>query len=427
MLEIIPFRAVRPRRDMAPLVAASPYDVVSLAEARKIAADNPFSFLRVEKTGVDLPASQGIDDPYRLSRENLDHLTRAGIMVQEAKESFYLYRQIMGDHRQYGLVGCVSIKQYEEGIIKRHELTRTEKELDRINHIMAVDAQTGPVLVVYRASPVIDEIMARLGDNQAEYDFTTADGIKNTVWVIDRDEEIERIQKAFLQIKTGYIADGHHRAAAAAEVGRRKRRDNRASGEDFHYNYLLAVFSPHHMLQILAYNRVVKDLNGLTGSQFLQAVERNFLVAIHDTCLIPASPVEMGMFFNNRWYRLEAREGFLNGKDFISLLPVSLLQDGILQPVLGVDDPRVDDRLDFVGGRKAIEEMEKMVRCGRYAVAFSLFPTTIDQLMNISDSGLLMPPKSTWFEPKLLSGLFVHPLGDRVSSSRVLSRDSTGA
>ncbi len=412
MLDIIPFKALRPRPEVAALVAASPYDVVSLSEAQNIARLNPLSFLRVEKTGADLPGDlpDPPDDAYLVSRNNLEAFFAKGLLFQEEKECLYVYRQATATHAQYGLVACISLKQYDEGIIKRHELTRAEKELDRTNHIQAVAAQTGPVFLAYLASDFIDALIERICERTSEYDFLAADQVRHSVWLVNEDREIEGIQAAFNRVESCYIADGHHRAAAAAAV---RKRGNRPEGPGSHYDYLLAVLFPHDQLQILPYNRVVRDLNGLNQDQLLKKIGESFLVSKLPRRRPPARADEFTMFLGDRWFSLQAKEG-PGGKDLISGLPASLLQEAILKPVLGIEDPRRDSRISFVGGTGSLEEMEEMIRSGREAAAFALYPVSIAQLMQVSDARLQLPPKTTWFEPKLLSGLFVHLLTDRL-------------
>ncbi|MDI6725945.1 MAG: DUF1015 family protein [Smithellaceae bacterium] len=412
MLNISPFKALRPGEESVRSVAAPPYDVVGLTEANKLLAANPLSFIQVEKTGAGLPAEVAPEDEqaYRHSRLNLERLKNEGVLCQDEQDCFYLYRLIRQGHEQIGLVSCLNIDQYERGLIKRHELTRTDKELDRIRHIMALEAQTGPVFIAYRAVDAIDRLVAGLIAGEPEYQFGTDDGVAHTVWVIRRNEDIESLQMAFSRLDALYIADGHHRAAAAAEAAKRKNRLLPDDHDSHRWDYMLAVLFPHDQLQILPYNRVVKGLNALSDEEFLKKIRQNFIVRINAGIKTPDLTGAHCLYFRNQWHHLQVRHGLFRQDDPVASLPAQILQDHLLAPVLGIDDPRSSERLDFVGGVHGTEELERLVDSGGFDMAFSLPPATIEELMRVADAKLLMPPKSTWFEPKLRSGIFTHLL-----------------
>ncbi len=410
---LVPFRALRPKKEFVRQVAAHPYDVLDWEEAREIARTNPLSFLHVEKSEIDLQTDTGVygDEVYAKAKENLDRLIREGVLFQDEKACFYIYRQSVPGHTQYGIVGGASTEEYDTGLIKKHELTMPDKEEDRTRHIDIVNAQTGLVFLIYRAEEAIDRIVAGVVKDDPEYDFKADDGVSHTVWVIDDDRTIEAIRRAFSVVKCLYIADGHHRAASAAAVARRRRLKDAGGTKGKEYDYFMAALFPDDQLRILDYNRVVKDLNGLSTTQFIEKIREGFRVSED---FIDRSPVrfhEFGMYLTNgRWYRLTAKEKLYVGKNKVGQLDVSILQENILRPLLGIEDPRTDRRIGFVGGARGMRELERMVNSGQYAVAFSMYPPTIAQLMAIADSGEIMPPKSTWFEPKLRSGIFVHKL-----------------
>ncbi|MDZ4164502.1 MAG: DUF1015 family protein [Smithellaceae bacterium] len=412
MLEIIPFQALRPGKESVRSVAAPPYDVVGLSEANQLLAANPLSFIQVEKTGAGLPAEASPDDEqaYRQSRFNLERLKKEGVLCQDEQDCFYLYRLTRQGREQIGLVSCLNIDQYERGLIKRHELTRTDKELDRIRHIMTVEAQTGPVFIAYRALEAIDRLVAGLSTDEPEYQFVTDDGVAHTVWVIRQAEDIKRLQGEFSRLDALYIADGHHRAAAAAEAAKRKNSLLPDDHDSHRWDYMLAVLFPHDQLQILPYNRVIKGLNGLSGEEFLKKIRQNFIVRINARIKTADLPGALCLYFRDQWHHLQARHGLFRQDDPVASLPAQILQDHLLAPVLGIEDPRSSERLDFVGGVHGTEELERLVDSGGFDMAFSLSPVTIEELMRVADAKLLMPPKSTWFEPKLRSGIFTHLL-----------------
>jgi len=408
---VIPFKALRPGRSFVKDVASLPYDVLNRDEARALASGNPVSFLRVEKSEIDVNPPDDVPEKiFEKARENLDNLVRQGVMFQEESPCFYIYRQRMGAHEQTGIVGCASVSEYESGQIKKHELTRADKELERTSHVDTVNAQTGPVFLTYRATEEIDRLVEGFKAGSPEYDFTAADGIVHTVWVVSKTEDIRSLSEGLKKLEALYIADGHHRAAAACSVCRSRREGNPHHRGDEPYNFFLSVIFPHNQLRIMDYNRAVRDLHGLEKVAFLHKVEEKFEIRPDFNRKSPEAFHSFGMYMDGRWYQLMARENLCDESDPIGSLDVSILQTHLLGPLLGIQDPRTDQRIDFIGGIRGMEELERLVDSGKFAVAFSLFPTTLDQLMAVADAGLVMPPKSTWFEPKLRSGIFVHSL-----------------
>jgi len=413
MARIEPFRGVRPRRDLAHLVAAPPYDVLSSEEAREMAAGNPYSFLHVGKPEIDLPPGMGpYDDAvYAKGKENFERFLREGVIIQDPTKNFYIYKQVWGDHTQVGLVAAASCQDYLDDIIKKHELTRPDKENDRMRHIETLEAQTGPVFLTYRRAQAIDDLIAEGMTVPPDYDFTTGDGVRHAFYVVAVPELIARIKAEFGKLGCLYVADGHHRSAAATRIKVKRDKENpRHTGRE-EYSFFLAVIFPHNQVKILPYNRVVRDLNGLSVEAFLGKVDERFARRPADHKAPPKSK-EFCMFLDGEWHLLEARPGTFDADDSIGSLDVSILQMSLLGPVLGIADPRTDKRIDFVGGIRGTAELERQVRSGQFKVAFSLFPTTIDQLFAVADSGKTMPPKSTWFEPKLKDGLAVHMIGE---------------
>jgi uncharacterized protein (DUF1015 family) len=409
---VLPFKALRPQKQYVKAVASCPYDVVDVEEARNIVRDNPLSFLHIEKSEIDiLPLLDVHDDHvYMIARANMENLIRKGIVFQETAPCFYIYRQKMDAHEQYGVVARVSLKEYKAGRIKKHELTFMDKEMDRIKHVATVNAQTGPVFLTYKARRPIDCMVEKLIMNQPEYDFTADDGISHTVWIISDEKDIEALKDAFADVDNLYIADGHHRAAAAAAVGNLRMEQNPNDTGDEAYNYMMAVLFPHNQLKIMDYNRVVKDLHGLDFPGFFYEISEKFVISDDFKEKSPRRCHEFGMYLQNRWFKLSARDGIFNEHDPFEVLDVSILQSNLLGPILGIQDPRADNRVEFVGGIRGMKELERLVDSGSFAVAFSLYPTTLAQLMAVADAGRVMPPKSTWFEPKLRSGIFVHSL-----------------
>ena len=413
MAHIEPFRGIRPRRDIAHLVAAPPYDVLSSEEAREMATGNPYSFLHVGKPEIDLPP--GIDpysdEVYAKGKENFDRFIREGVLAQDAGRNFYIYKQVWGDHVQVGLVAGASCQDYLDDIIKKHELTRPDKENDRLRHIETLGAQTGPVFLTYKRKEAIDALIAEGTAKGPAYDFSTNDGVRHIFHVVDEPGLVGRLRAAFAGLDRLYVADGHHRSAAATRIKvKRDEQGPHPTGRE-EYNFFLAVIFPHNQMKILPYNRVVRDLNGLSADAFLAKVGENFNVRPGDRDT-PSKPKEFCLFLDGRWHVLEARAGGHDPADPIASLDVSILQNEILAPLLGITDPRTDKRIDFVGGIRGTAELEKRVRSGQFKAAFSLFPTTIDQLFSVADGGKAMPPKSTWFEPKLKDGLAVHMIDE---------------
>ncbi len=412
MSVVIPFRALRPARSFVKDVASLPYDVLNRDEARALASGNPLSFLRVEKSEIDLEPPEG-EVPEKIfakARENLENLLSQGVMIQEETPCFYIYRQRMGDHEQTGIVGCASVAEYESGRIKKHELTRADKELERTRHVDTVNGQTGPVFLAYRSTEVLDRLVEGFKAVPPEYNFTADDGIVHTVWVVSDPTAVRNLAEGLKTLEALYIADGHHRAAAACSVCRLRREYNPDHRGDEPYNYFLSVMFPHSQLRIMDYNRAVRDLHGLDREAFLRKVKEKFEILPDFSRKSPEAFHSFGMYLGGKWHQLVARENLWNEADPIGRLDVSILQTHLLEPVLGIMDPRTDQRIDFIGGIRGMAELERLVDSGNFAVAFSLFPTTLEQLMAVADAGLVMPPKSTWFEPKLRSGLFVHRL-----------------
>ncbi len=409
MSDIRPFRALRPRPELAARLASPPYDVLSSEEARAMAAGNELSFLHVVKPEIDLPPDVDLysDQVYAKGVENLRRLIAGQILVREERPAYYVYSQRMGEHRQYGLVCAASCAEYEQGLIKRHEFTRRDKEDDRTRHVAEQNANAEPVFFTYRRRDAINALVDQVIAQTPVYDFVADDGIGHTVWVVP-EALTAAVTQEFAAVEALYVADGHHRTASAARVGLERRAANpRHTGEE-PYNYFMAVLFPHDQLKIMDYNRVVKDLAGRTPDEFLAALTARFEVAPTDTPR-PAAVHHFGMYLGGRWYRLIARPGTYPEGDPVRSLDASILQDNLLAPELGIADPRTDKRIDFVGGIRGLGELEKRVHEG-WAVAFALHPVTLEQLMAVADAGQVMPPKSTWFEPKLRSGLLVRTL-----------------
>ncbi len=412
MSVIRPFRAFRPPSGIARDVASFPYDVIDSDEARVLARGNPVSFLHVGKPEIDMdPAIDVHDDRvYAKARENLTRFVTDGTLTRDAKPCLYLYQQKMGEHAQVGLVALCRVSEYENGLIKRHEFTRKDKEDDRTRHVTECNANAEPVFLTYRSVRDIDTIVDRATSHAPVIDIVTSDDIGHTLWVLDDDRDIEALVTLFAQVPALYVADGHHRTAAAVRHGQMMRAKNPLPRGDEPYEFFMAVIFPHDQLQIMDYNRVVKDLNGATPQQFMAKVEASFDVAVADGPR-PTTPHTFGMYLGERWYRLRAREGTFPAHDPVRSLDVAILQDNLLAPILGIQDPRTDKRIDFVGGIRGTQELERRVQDGA-AVAFSMYPTSLGQLMAVADSGQVMPPKSTWFEPKLRSGITVRLLDE---------------
>ncbi len=410
---IKPFKGIRPQKTYAQKVASPPYDVLNSNEAREMAADNPYSFLHVNKPEIDLPSDVNNYDEsvYQKGSENFVNLQENGILFTDEKPSFYIYRQIMDAHVQYGLVASASVNEYDQDIIKKHELTRMEKEDDRVKHILTLNAQVGPVFLTYKAQPAIDKIVEKISQSIPEYDFTADDGIQHTFWVVNNDNLIKELQDQFAKIDCLYVADGHHRSAAASRVQKEFQSKNNSHSGLEEYNYFLTVIFPHNQMNILDYNRVVKDLNSLDEEDFLGKIAHNFIISKFDSQFVkPQKTHNFSMYFNKKWYNLQAKYEIIDQTDPVGRLDVSILQKNLLEPILKIGDPRSDKRIDFVGGIRGMKELERRVDSGEMQIAFALFPTSIEELMAIADAGMIMPPKSTWFEPKLRSGLISHSL-----------------
>ena len=414
MITILPFNALRPEAQFAKLVASKPYDVLSSKEAKVEAQGNPYSFLHITKSEIDLPENT---DPYSQkvydkAKENLDAFISRNVLFKENKSCYYIYQLVMpdrfnkgNDHVQTGLVCCSSLDDYENDIIKKHEFTRPDKELDRINHIKTTGAQTGNVFLAYKNVEEIDTIINKWKkERSAVYVFVSDDIIQHTIWIINDEETIVKISSLFkLKVHCTYIADGHHRAASAA-----KARDFFGDNPTSAKNFLTTLF-PSNQLKIMEYNRVVKDLNGLTANDLLQRIEEKFSIEKTDVSFLPDAPHTFGMYLDNNWYKLSAKENTFTS-DPIGVLDITILQNNLLQPLLGIGDQRTDKRIDFIGGIRGLSELENRVNSGEMAVAFSLHPVSVQQLFDIADSGNVMPPKSTWFEPKLRDGLLTHQI-----------------
>ncbi len=410
MPEIKPLRALRPTVDAAQRVIALPYDVLTSEEARSAAADNPDSFLHVSKPEIDLPPGVPLHDPmvYAKGRENFERLIRDGLLRQDGAPHFYAYRLQRGDHVQTGVVATVSVADYETNLIRKHELTRPDKEEDRIHHMEALNAQTGPVFLVYPDHSRASDLIGACVGGSPVYDALALDGVQHSLWVIDDAGAIAELQRVFAAIPAFYIADGHHRSAAAARVAAKR------SFKDAAANYFLAVLFPVSEAQILDYNRVVKDLNGLPPDAFLDRVAQRFSISREQAPVRPLENGEIGMYLPGQWYRLRADSAWRQDKDPVARLDISILTDRLLSPLLGIKDVRRDPRIEFVGGVRGLEALQARVDDGEMAVAFSLYPTPISALIAIADAGKIMPPKSTWFEPKLADGLISHLLGRQV-------------
>ncbi len=409
-----PFAAVRPAAELAEKVAALPYDVMNSQEAWEMVVGNPHSFLHVDKAEIDLDPSIHLYDTrvYEKARDNLNQMIADGVFIQEHKPCLYIYKQVMDGRSQIGIVGCTSIDDYRNNIIRKHELTRADKEQDRINHVDYCDANTGPIFLTYRAKDSIDALVAGQMEKTPVYDFVSEDGIGHTVWVIEDEDIIGKICAEFAGIENLYIADGHHRSASAVRVGMKRREQNPGWDGSEEFNYFLSVIFPDDQLYIMDYNRIVKDLNGNTEAGFLAKVGEKFEITTYEGqgVLKPSEKHTWGMYLGGAWYLLEAKEGSFDKGDPVARLDVSILQENLLAPILGIGDPRTDKRIDFVGGIRGLQTLADRVDSGEMKVAFSMYPTTMEDLMDIADAGAIMPPKSTWFEPKLRSGIFVHKL-----------------
>lgn len=409
-----PFKAVRPMPQYASLVAALPYDVMTSDEAREKVKGNPYSFLHVDKAEIDLPKDTDIysDIVYETAAKNLKSLETDEICKQDNTPCFYIYMQTMNGCTQTGIVGCASIDEYISGKIKKHELTRADKEADRIRHVDTCDANTGPIFLTYKGKDEIDCIVAEYKKlHLPVYDFVSEGDIENKIWVVNDEATVAKLKELFSSVPALYIADGHHRCASAVKVGQKRREENPGYTGDEEFNFFLAVAFPKDELRIFDYNRVITDTNGLDFSEFVEKISEKFQIESTDSTepYRPEARHTFGMFINDSWYKLTAKDGTFDESDPVNSLDVSILQNNLISPILGIDDPRTDKRIDFVGGIRGLKELERRVHTDM-KLAFSLYPTSLDELIKIADAGALMPPKSTWFEPKLMSGLFIHKL-----------------
>jgi uncharacterized protein (DUF1015 family) len=408
MVTVRPFAGLRPKNNLAEKVAAPPYDVLDSNEAREMAKGNDLSFLHVNKSEIDLPPETDpySDAVYKKAADNLGKFVSDGTMARDESPSFYFYRQIMEHHSQTGLVAAVSVQEYDAGLIKKHEFTRPEKENDRVRHIMALNAQVGPVFLTYPDSKELNCLQAEVCAGAPECDFVSADNVRHTVWLVPNERSGE-ISKIFSDIPCLYVADGHHRSAAGSIVAKQRKGANPNHTGNEEYNFFMAVIFPKSHMRIMAYNRAVTDLNGLGEKEFLQLVGDNFIIK-SNAGSSPDSAHRFSMYLGNMWHSLEPKPGTYPANDPVKSIDASILQDNLLDPILGIKNPRTDTRIKFIGGIRGTGELERLVNSGKFKVAFSLYPVTLDQLFSVADSGNVMPPKSTWFEPKLRSGLIVH-------------------
>lgn len=416
MADIRPFKCVRPAGEIVSRVAALPYDVYNRAEATEVVRRDPITFLAIDRAETTLPDDVDTYDPkvYAHAKELYTARKEDGTYIKDEDEAYYVYELVMDGRSQIGLVAVASIDDYVNGVIKKHENTREDKEIDRITHVDTLGAQTGPIFLAYRADQTIDAAVARAMQSAPIYDFTSDDGISHRVWKIGDVSEDEKIKAAFENIDAIYIADGHHRAASAVKVGLKRREREGRTGADGTYpesDYFLSVLFPHEQLKIMDYNRTVKDLNGLSEDEFLERISENFVCERAESQVRPDTKGTFGMYLDGAWYRLKAKDVLYEGKDAVGALDVSILQDYLLGPVLGIGDPRTDKRIDFIGGIRGLGELERRADSDM-KVSFSMYPTSIDELFDVADASLLMPPKSTWFEPKLRSGIFIHEIDE---------------
>lgn len=412
MSDIRPFCAVRPNETFASKIAALPYDVYTRKEAKKEVEKNPLSFLKIDRPETMFPDEMDMYAPkvYQKARKVLEEMIEKGEFIQDETPCYYLYELTRNGHRQTGIVACASIDDYFNGTIKKHENTREEKEQDRIRHVDTLDTQTGPIFLAYRLDAVLKEIIEETKRKTPVYDFISEDKITHRVWVIDESEMMERIQQCFVKINKIYIADGHHRAASAIKVGCKRRKEHPGYTGEEEFNYFLCTLFAEEELEILDYNRVIKDLNGLSEIEFLEKIKESFEVEeAEESPYAPKQKKEFGMYLGKKWYKLQIKKEQVSD-DVVESLDVSILQNKLLKPILGIKEPGKDNRIIFVGGIRGLKELEHCVENG-FQVAFSMYPTSMQELFSVADAGRLMPPKSTWFEPKLRSGLFLHKIG----------------
>ncbi|MBQ2271358.1 MAG: DUF1015 domain-containing protein [Firmicutes bacterium] len=406
-----PFKSIRPNQEVVSKVAALPYDVYNRKEACEVVAKEPMSFLAIDRAETQFPAEVSTYAPevYDKARQMLDEAIEQGIFVTDEKAYYYIYELTMNGKSQTGIAACSSIDDYKNNIIKKHENTREEKEQDRIRHVDTTNAHTGPIFLAYRAVDAINEVVDRVKKEEALYDFTCDDGVRHAVWIIKEDSDAKIISEAFSNVPCTYIADGHHRCASAVKVGLKRRAENPGYTGDEEFNFFLSVLFPDEQLYIMPYNRTVKDLNGYTKDEFMAVIGEKFTIETREAAVEPEEKGTFGMYLDKQWYLLTAKAEILSD-DPVQGLDVSVLQDHLLGPVLGIGDPRTDSRIDFIGGIRGVGELERRVS-EDMTVAFSMYATSIQELLDVADAGLLMPPKSTWFEPKLRSGIFIHRLG----------------
>ncbi len=413
MTLIRPFRGLRPKSEFAKEVVAPPYDVLNSAEAREQVKGRPWSFLHISKPEIDLP--EGVDPfdetVYSKGADNLARMIKEEILVRDSEPCYYVYRLIMGDHEQTGLVAVASVQDYDTNRIRKHEFTRPVKENDRVRQIDALNTQTGPVFLTYRNDIRVDTIIRRVVTETPDVDLTAGGGVQHALWKISDHNINQKLTELFDAMECLYIADGHHRSAAASRVADMRRKENMNHDGNEDYNYFLSVIFPDNQMHILDYNRVVRDLNGLEKNEFLDQVGERFQLEESDQAVRPSDSGEFGMYLDGQWYYLRILSRLVPDNNPVARLDVSLLADHLIEPVLGISDPRTDSRIDFVGGIRGLKELEKRVDSGEMAVAFSMFPTSMADLMSVADANGVMPPKSTWFEPKLADGLVSHVLG----------------
>jgi len=409
---IRPFHGLRPAAGRGADVVAPPYDVLNTQEAIERTVGRPWSFLHISRPEIDLPAGT---DPYDASvyakaGENLDKMMKAEVLVKDDSANYYAYRLIMDGHEQMGLVAAASVADYDTNRIRKHEYTRPLKEDDRVRQIDAVNAQTGPVLLAYPAAPVVDDILATASAGKPDLQTTADDGVEHALWVISDATVIQKLTDAFDALQAIYIADGHHRSASASRICATRKAANIAHTGEESYNHFLSVIFPHHQMKIFDYNRVMTDLNGLTEAELLEKIAEKFIIKASNVAYKPTQTAEYGMYLANKWYKLQLQPHFIPQDDPVARLDVSLLADNLIEPLLGIADQRTDTRIDFVGGIRGLEGLEKRVDSGEMAVAFSLYATSMEDLMSVADANEVMPPKSTWFEPKLADGIVSHML-----------------
>ena len=408
---IQPFRGLRPVIENASDVVAPPYDVLNTAEARERVKGHPLSFLHISKPEIDLPEGTDpySDEVYKKGAENLQKLINDKILMRDDKPHYYVYRLIMGNHQQTGLVVSASVADYDTNRIRKHEYTRPDKEDDRVRQIDALNAQTGPVFLTYRNNDIVEEITKKVSATSPLYDLTADDGVKHTIWLVSDDNDINTLTSTFDEMDCLYIADGHHRSASASRIAAKRNNGKSTSGDAAH-DYFLSVIFPDNEMQILDYNRVITDLNGLSEDELITKIKNSFELEAVSSLYKPEKSKEFSMYLKGQWYKLKIKPELIPETDPVASLDISLLQNNLIEPLLGVSDPRRDKRIDFVGGIRGLTELEKRVDSGEMQVAFALYPTSLSQLMDVADANEVMPPKSTWFEPKLADGLVSHVL-----------------